>query len=71
MAVKSLQQCHVMNEQKKKRAHNERILQIDHGTFTLLVLSINGSMGNEYQFILAFGTNDMRDLLKSISIDWI
>ena len=59
MATKSLQQWHVMNEQKKKRAHNERILQIDHGTFTLLVLSIDGSMGNEYQVILAFGTNDI------------
>ena len=36
---KSLQQCHVMNEQEKKRAHNERILQIDHGTFTPLVFN--------------------------------
>ena len=34
-----------MNDQKKKRAYNERILQIDHGTFTPLVFSINGSMG--------------------------
>ena len=34
---KSLQQCYVMNEQKKKRAYNERILQIDHGTFTPLL----------------------------------
>ena len=30
---KSLQQCHVMNEQEKKRAYYERILQIEHGTF--------------------------------------
>ena len=48
-----------MNEQEKKGAYNERILQIDHGTFTLLVLSINSSMGSEYQVILAFGTNDV------------
>ena len=33
---KSLQQCYVVNEQEKKRAYNERILQIDHGTFTHL-----------------------------------
>ena len=33
---KSLQQCHVMNEQEKKRAYSERVLQIEHGTFTSL-----------------------------------
>ena len=38
-----------MNEQEKKRACNERILQIDHGTFTPLVFSVNGSMGRECQ----------------------
>ena len=41
------QQCHVMNEQEKKRAYNERILQINHCTFTPLVFSINGSMGRK------------------------
>ena len=46
---KSLQQCHFMNEQEKKRAYNEKILQIEHGTFTPLVFSINGSMGRECQ----------------------
>ena len=46
---KSLQKCHVMNEQEKKRAYNERILQIDHGTFTPLRCSINGIMRKECQ----------------------
>ena len=36
---KSLQQCHVMNEQEKKRAYNKRVLQIEHGKFTSLVFS--------------------------------
>ena len=36
-----------MNEQEKKRAYNERILQIDHGTFTPLEFSISSSMGRE------------------------
>ena len=31
---KSLQHCHVINENEKKRTYNERVLQIDHGTFT-------------------------------------
>ena len=42
---KSLQQCYIMNDKKMKRACNERILQIDLGTFTPLVFSINDSMG--------------------------
>ena len=46
---KSLQQCYVMNEQEKKRPYNERILQIDHGTFTPLLFWINGIMGRECQ----------------------
>ena len=37
---KSFQQCHVMNEQERKRTYNERILQIQHGTFTPYVFSI-------------------------------
>ena len=31
---KSLQHYHVINENEKKRTYNERVLQIDHGTFT-------------------------------------
>ena len=46
---KPMPECHVMNEQEKKRAYNERILQIDHGTFTPLVFSINGIMVRECQ----------------------
>ena len=33
---KSLQQCHVMNEQEKKRAYSDRVSQIEHCTFTPL-----------------------------------
>ena len=34
--LNKLQQCHVMNEQEQKRAYNERVLQIEHITFTPL-----------------------------------
>ena len=44
-----LQQCYVMNEQEKKRAYYERILQIDHGTFTPLVFPNKGSIKRECQ----------------------
>ena len=67
---KSLQQCHVMNEQEKKRAYNERILPIDHGTFTHLVFSVNGNMGRACQKFcsrLAQMISEKRNLLQSIS----
>ena len=43
--------CHVMNEEEKKRAYNERVLQIEHGTFTPLIFSIYGSMGRECSYV--------------------
>ena len=58
---KSLQQCHVIIEQEKKRAYNERILQVDHGTFPPLVFSIT------FYSRLA----QRRDLPQSISSNWI
>ena len=63
-----------MNEQEKKRAYNKRILQIDHGTFTLLVFPINGRMGRECQKFcsrLAQMISEKRDLPQSISSNWI
>ena len=66
----SLQQCHVMNEQEKKRAYNERILQIDHDTFTPLRFSIYGIMGRECQKFysrLEQMIAEKGDLLQSIS----
>ena len=71
---KSLQQCHVMNKQEKKRVCNEKILQIDHGIFTLLRFSINSSMRRECQKFysrLAQMISEKRDLPLSISIHWI
>ena len=56
-----------MNEQEKKRAYNERILQIDHGTFTPLVFSINGSMGRECQkfYLLLAQMNVQRETFRN------
>ena len=71
---KSLQQCHVMNEQEKKRAYNERVLQIEHGTFTPLFFSIYGSMGRECRTFysrLSDLLSEKRDLPKSVTMNWI
>ena len=36
-----------INEVEKKRKYNERVMQIEHGTFTPLVFSATGGMGRE------------------------
>ena len=59
-----------MNEQEKKLAYNERILQIDHGTFIPLRFSINGIMGGEckkFYSRLQQMIAEERDLPQSIS----
>ena len=71
---KSLQQCHVMNEHERKRAYNDRILQIEHGTFTPLRFSINGIIGRECQNFysrLEQMIAEKRDLSQSISSNYI
>ena len=43
----SLKQTYITNEKEKKRAYNERVLQVENGTFTPLVFSVFGGMGEE------------------------
>ena len=38
-----------MNEKEKKKQYNDRILQVEHGSFTPLVMSANGGMARECQ----------------------
>ena len=70
----SLPQCYRGNESEKKRHYSERILQVDHGSFTPLVFSIYGGMGREYQMFyskLAELIADKRKSSKSIVSSWI
>ena len=71
---KSLQECHAVNEHEKWRSYNERVLQVDHGTFKRLVFSIYGSMGKEcntFYLRLSQLISDKRNLSKSITMNWI
>ena len=71
---KSLQQRHVMNEKEKKRAYNERVLQIEHGTFTLLFFSIYGNTGRDCHTFYSrsfYLLSEKHDLPKSITMNWI
>ena len=42
-----LSRTYVMNEKEKKKMYNERVMQIEHGSFTPLVMSATGGMGRE------------------------
>jgi len=44
-----LKRCFQTNEKEKKRQYNERVLQIENGTFTPLMFATNGAMAQECQ----------------------
>ena len=70
----TLPRCHKTNEKEKKRNYNNRILQIEHGTFVPLVFSIYGSMGREctkFYSKLAELLSDKRKQSKSLTVNWI
>ena len=46
-ANRPLEQIYRLNEQEKKRQYNERVMSIEKGTFTPLVLTTTGGMSNE------------------------
>ena len=71
---KSLQQCHIINENEKKKTYNERVLQVDHGTFTPLVFSIYGSMGrkcHKFYSRLSDLLSEKRNLPKSVVANFV
>ena len=41
------QQIHRLHENEKKRQYSSRVLDIEHGTFTPLILTTTGGMGKE------------------------
>ena len=42
-----LTKAYEINEREKKRQYNERILEVEHGYFTPLVMTALGDMGRE------------------------
>ena len=45
--TQALSQTYLTNEREKKRCYNERVLQVENGTFTPLVFSVHGGMSPE------------------------
>ena len=71
---KALPQCYTQNEKEKKRQYNERILEVEHGSFTPLVFSIYGGMGRECSMFynkLSQKISEKKDIHKSIATNWI
>ena len=48
----NLSQMYVVNEREKTRGYNEPVLQVENGTFTPLVFSVHGGMGQECKVFL-------------------
>ena len=44
---KKPEQLYIQHEREKKRTYNERILQVEKGSFTPLIFSTTGGMGPE------------------------
>ena len=44
---KSLAQMYYQHEQEKKRLYNQRVIQVEHATFTPIVMSTTGGMSSE------------------------
>ena len=70
----SIKRSYVSNEMEKKRHYNDRVLQVEHGSFSPLVFTVNGGMGNECKAFysrLAGLLSTKRRLEKSTVVSWL
>ena len=70
----SLSKSYELNEREKKRSYNDRVLQIEHGSFTPLVMACTGGMGRECRKFydrLAHMISDKRGTDYNITVTWI
>ena len=73
-AKQELSKTYQLNEKEKKRLYKERIMQVERGTFTPLVMSATGGMGREsLKFYLRLSEliSEKRDSSYSIVTTWI
>ena len=70
----TLQATYKRHEQEKKRQYDQRIKEIEHSTFTPLVLSVTGGMGRSattFYKRLAAMISEKKDTPYSKTISWI
>ena len=71
---RTLKAAHKSNENSKKREYNERVLHVEHGSFTPLVFSCLGGMSQECSHFynkLADMIGEKRNLNNSVSRTWV
>ena len=72
-AKQELSKTYELNEKEKKCLYNERILQVEHGTFTPLVMSTTGGMGREsskfYSFLSELTSEKTESSYSSCNMD--
>ena len=69
-----IKKCYLKNEDEKKRAYNERVLQVENGTFSPLVFSSSGGMGRECKIFYQRLSNmiaDKRNITESIATNFV
>ena len=69
-----LSKCYTINENEKRKQYNERVLQVEHGSFARLVMSSNGGFGREcgrFYSKLAEQIAEKRKQPYSIISSWI
>ena len=70
----TLSQCYKKNEQEKKRAYDQRIRDVEHGSFSPLVFSTSGGMGPTANVVykrLASMIAQKHDKTYSKTLHWI
>ena len=70
----SLKKTYKINEKEKKGAYNERVQEIEHGSFTPIVMSATGGMAREcskFYSRLSEMIAEKRDQLYSVITSWI
>ena len=66
--------CYEINEKEKKKVYNERIIIVEHASFTPLVFSATGGMGRECRKFLSRRSEmvaEKRNVNYSIMATWI
>ena len=70
----SLKAAHKSNENSKKREYNNRVQQVEHGSFNPLVFTTFGGMGvegNHFYNKIAEKIAEKRDIASSLAKSWI
>ena len=70
----TLKRSYEWNEKEKKRSYNERVMQLEHGTFSPLVFAATGGLGRECEKVynrIGSIIAEKRDAPYNTIITWV